>query len=434
MSGTRHHRSRLPSWGPSTAVAAALAAVYLGVVIAGGYADRVDETMLSLADARQYRAVADWLVHGEPTRATLIRPLLYPLLLGATSLVADPWGTWAFQAALWLAAGVLLFAALRALTGSLAAAVAGAAVYGSNLTLVLLTLHAMPEVLAVFLLCGQVAVVAGARRLGADRALLLLLALAALLTATKPVFVGLFLPLLLLAVARAAVRPAPPFARAGWLALACVPVLLQLGTMTARHGVLELSAIDQAVVRRYAAPRLEQALRGGSLEEARARVEAMSGRELAATVIGSPVTAARVWLGLVWQNLRAGSAVTDIPEPHPRLSGFMRRLNAAAAALHLVMIVPTLLLVVVFARGRDGWRLAELAALALPFLWLLATSGLTFWQGDRIVLPALPLWIALYGLVTVSWTDVVRQGARAARTSAPTGASASSARWRSGSP
>jgi len=380
-----------------------LGLVYVGVVFGFGYGGHVSETMLSLQDARQYQAVADWLVHGGPTRATLIRPVLYPLLLALSELAGGMCGLWIVQILLWLAGGVLLFGALRTLTQRTGAAVVGLLVYASNLTLILLTLHAMPETLVTFGLTAYVWVTAARHRLGTERTLLILLALSAALAATKPSYVGLFLVIAAIEAVRLVRLSSSRTARAMWIVAACLPVFLQLGIMASRHGVLGLSTIGGAAIRRYAGPELYRQLHGGSLGEARAQVEPMSDRQLASMALASPGTTVGVWLRLVRKNIRSRSPVTDIPAPHPGLSELMQRLNASYFVLHLVMLLPTLALMAVLINRRHWQEVAQLALLAVPVVWVMATAGLTFLQGDRIVLPSLPVWISLYAVVLAAW-------------------------------
>ncbi|MCG6963960.1 MAG: hypothetical protein LJE95_11905 [Acidobacteria bacterium] len=380
-----------------------LGLVYVGVVFGFGYGGHVSETMLSLQDARQYQAVADWLVNEQPTRATLIRPLLYPVVLALIEPAAGIRGVWIVQALFWLAGGLLLFSALRTFTQRTGAAVVGLLLYATNLTLVLLTLHAMPETLVTFGLTAYVWVVAARRRLGTDRALLILLALSAVLAATKPSYVGLFLVIAAIEVVRLVRLSSSRATRAAWIVAACLPVLLQLGIMGIRHGVLGLSTIGGAAVRRYSGAELYRELHGGSLGEARAQVEPMSSGQLASMALDAPGTTVRVWLRLVRENISARSPVTDIPAGHPALSGLMQRINAGYLVLHLVMILPTLALLAILVRRRRVQELTRLALLAVPVVCVMATAGLTFMQGDRIVLPSLPVWISLYAVVLASW-------------------------------
>ncbi len=390
------------------AVLALLAGVYVAVVFGFGYGGHVYETMGSLPDARQYLAVADWLIHGTPTAATRIRPFVYPLLVGLSGLAGGAVGTWIVQVAFWLGGGLLLSHALTVITRSRMAVAVGVAAYATNLTLLLLTLYAMPETLVTFLLAAFVVVVVARRHIGSERTLRILLALSAVLTATKPVYIGLFLPLLgIEAVRLIPPRPGPRTARFAWIVAACLPVIVQLGVVAGNHGVFGLSTIGGATVRRYACAELYRELHGGTLAEARTHVEPMSDRRLATMVLRSPAAAARVWLRLVSANIRSSSPVTDLPTPHPWLSAFMRRVNLGYLVVHLAMIVPTLALLGLLVRTGQWNAVARLAALAIPFAWIITTSGLTFWQGDRIVLPSLPVWIALDALVLTSWWGVL---------------------------
>jgi len=80
-----------------------------------------------------------------------------------------------------------------------------------------------------------------------------------------------------------------------------------------------------------------------------------------------------------------------------RVSRFSYRLNYATVRLHAVCLV---ILGVLFAMRGFGPRLVSSVLLLGSAACLIVLSApLTYWQGDRIILPAAPFWIALYSML-----------------------------------
>jgi hypothetical protein len=109
--------------------------------------------------------------------------------------------------------------------------------------------------------------------------------------------------------------------------------------------------------------------------------------------------AVQVWKTLVRINLTAGSATAVAPGPHPLLVPYMIAMNRLYYCIHLAMIAPLILVTALSLVRRNFAGMGRLILLAWPVMVVFAASGLTFWQGDRIVVPVLPVWITLYAFV-----------------------------------
>lgn len=389
----------LLAWPALLAVGGGLAAWFLVVqAFWGGFGAGHAELWAS-PDSVTYREVAAWIAGGPATENTLIRPFFYPALLAAALSLMGPAGPLVLQTAAWIGTGVSVYAGAALVTGRRAWALAATALFASNLSLMLLVRQALTEPVAAFLL-GLLAVVWARRLHRPTRAGLLgAVLLAALLTAVKPVYVLVLLPTAGYAAWRG-VRAAGGVRRGRFavgLALALLPVAVQLGIMRHQHGLWALSTIGERAVADYFVPRVYGAVRGVSVEAARAQTGPLSAAAHRRFLLGHPGATLRTFAGLVVENVAARS---NAIRPDQRAAYlYMRAWNAAALAVHVAGLV-ALGVALVRWRRRRAWPPAEVAlALAVPVYAVLLTAGLTYWQGDRIVLPVLPVWLVLYPLV-----------------------------------
>lgn len=397
-------------------VALLLSSVYLAVVVGFGYAPYLAETMFSEGDSLSYMGVAEWMMMGNPVPgqegATVARPFLYPLLLNLSRSFGGIYGIWLFQFGAWLASGLLLHISLRRLSGSAWTAHVGSVLFACNVSLILMTLEVMAEVTTTLWLSIGLAIVAYRHRMTQRRYSLLLLLLSCLLTCTKPVYYPLVLCSLAyqvylvgLHIGRGGIRSLswrvvkPWTKHVALIVMALSPLLLHLSIMRVRHHRFYISRIGPDAFRIYYFSSLYAELNGISLAEAREHV--LHPRDMRAYVLAHPRAAILHWLRLTRDGIDTGSKYTDRPNPHPRLSKYMLLLNKAYFLGHLLMIGPVVVVMLVALRVRDYGRFGVFIALVCPTALVFLTCGVTFGEGDRIVLPVLPVWVSLY-LYTVS--------------------------------
>ena len=77
----------------------------------------------------------------------------------------------------------------------------------------------------------------------------------------------------------------------------------------------------------------------------------------------------------------------------------------------MLLLLPLLLII----KRKDMDALVLLLLLAVSLYLIIGTSGITYWQGDRIVLPSLPAWVILYSYIMVQLWGALRNFIRVKR-------------------
>lgn len=363
-----------------------------------------DQVLFSGVDAREYRAVGEWILHGTGTDRTLTRPYLYPLLVGLSYGVGGAFGTWALQAFAWLIAVQAVFLAAWRATGTVRIAWFASAVVVANISLFALTFHALTEPVTTAVLAVLVLFVVSYREEWRSvRYFIAVVFLLVVLALLRPVFMPLLIAWLVVVGPvfhwrNFMKRPAPVLL----LLLALSPLLPQLIIMQQRHAHIGISRIGESTFRNYLFARGYGALHELELEEAQVAVREMSGREMRAVVLASPSTFAGLFATHLEDNLYYAGGYTLELAPghlHPAGTWIMDRMNKSYSILHGVMLLPCIVLLFRLYRRGDHSSLWPMLILLLVTLLILLSSGISFWQGDRLTLPSIVVWPLLY-----AWT------------------------------
>jgi len=389
-----------------------LCASYFLIVLSFDYLQGLDDTMFLWPDSKSYRAVGDWLFGIENTHATNIRPFFYPLMLNLSRSFAGIYGIWCYHFVLWILSGVLLYRCIRKATNSIVLSVAGIFIFASNLTLLLLTLHALTEVTVTFLLTTFIILVITKRQYNDMYYWLLMLFIASLLTVTKPLYIYLVFIILLYRIPvfiRNIMKGQRKLKLIGYIALAVCPLLIQLSIMKTKHNEFSISQVDRFTAKYYYLARVYAEVNDISLYQAEEHIRSFDRNELFEYVLTHPREGLHTFFKSVMENIMAKSIFINFPNAHPHLYSYMKAINLFYFRLQLFMLGPSLIVLIVLFKKRKWADLETILSLMLPMYLILLTSGITFGQGDRIVLPSLPLWIVLYSLITSQFWLLIRE-------------------------
>lgn len=383
-----------------------------------GLLGHLDAVMFSTPDSRSYLAVTDYMFgtsKSVPTAFINIRPFAFPLYLLTYRLA----GAWTFLGAQWLCnvgSIVLVFTTVWRLTRSMVASLAAIFVLASSLTFTLIALHGLSETLGILLTAGTMYCLGCYSLERHWRYLYAGLFLAALSACTKPTLVlsvGVWLAIWGLRVgglARRGVRhgwrPAAGHAVAGIIALA--PLALQLGFTYAATGKATFSAAGQVNFDETFFPTVYGFAQYGRFTPSRGP-EAREAQDVcpnssskARFVRRHPRAAAQAFWYLLCDNVLGGSVCLQVPadaftdhDLARELHEWTKSVNLTYAWAHGVFLV-LLPCTVLFTKDRRG-RLFIVAGGLLLYM-LLAASSMTYWQGDRIVLSAMPVWCMVYAV------------------------------------
>ena len=350
----------------------------------------IGSTVFSSVDAGTYRQVADWIFGGGPkTYAVAERPFLYPLMLGTLDRIGGAGAVWLLNFLLWIAAlNITGLTVYRFVKRSWAAAIVFA-VMATNISLIVLTFHALAETLAVALLAlWAYGLTHLSIRITPAQAAWAVLPLA-LLTIAKPEF-ELVLGVTAVAVLVLALRSPAPAAIVAVVTVCLVPVAAQVALMATVNHYAGLSVVGDDTLRAYYGARLYAVIaHSDDIVGQRARTEGLATMTLLRVTAAHPLETVWVLASTLKDNLLSGS--NFVGGSNPTLAGAIVVTNYVYA-IALAALVP--LAAIAISAGRDG----RLVLLCAGILNILVTGSLSFWQGDRLTVIALPLWLVALAL------------------------------------
>jgi hypothetical protein len=367
-------------------------------IVLGVRGDRAQ--MMVPGDAHSYEAVADWIAGGPTSDWLGIRPVVYPSLIALCKLIGGYEALWALQVLMWAAANNLLFATLYLVLQRRWLAFGCTLLMGLSLSLAASTVFMLTETFAVLLgslICWYS--VKHRRVLAEGVHPINLAGLLVMLTLVKPQTLYLLvvlLPFVLWGLIRSW-RASHAFR----LALFLAPLVVQATIVHHVSGEGGISRIGPITVRDYlfsqGLAEIEKVPYKTAVEHARA----MSADERSAFMREH----ASVFLGVYFRNLGGNLSVGSFALPIlngtknikfrtllyyvPALFGYL------LLGLHIVMLVPLGWVIIRSWYGSDEDRFWLIILTGLLLLGTLPT-GISYWQGDRLVLPATPFYLVLY--------------------------------------
>ncbi len=367
------------------------------------------EYMYSTPDAQSYEAVALWW-YGIPTQATSIRPLLYPMINVIGWTIAGFKGVWSLQILFWIGAGNFLFLAVRNYSRNTFVSFIAATVYALNLSLVAATLHALTEVTTAFLLSILIWLASKHPGKFTDTKFhAKILFVVALLVVTKPLFYPLFLIELCIALV-IFIRKKVNITQIGFLLLASLPVMLQLSFMKYKHDEFTISKISDITYHQYLVTDTYAELIGGKRNEVDDFVFSWTPHEVDSFTKEHRMEIFLMFAKNIGKNLVTGSPFLTKPimRENKEWSPYTRSYNWVARNWHnlFLWLVPAFVLLYM-RRRQNHWMLPLLASFVLTW-YIFVTSGISGWQGDRLILCALPLWIFCYTTLLAFQLSVLR--------------------------
>ena len=358
---------------------------YLLVGWASGSLAHIDTSVFGgSSDSPEYHAVADWIFGARASAdESAWRPFLYPMLIGLAERLGGTRGVWLLNVALWFTTLNVAAAATYRFVKSNWAVALVFLVLATNVSLILLSFEALTEITTVALLAVWIYGITRLTRRSTPSQVAWALLPVALLVVVKPEFELL---LVVMAVVLAiGIMKSPGSGLAAVVFVAClIPVAIQLAVSVHFNGSLGISTIGDRTLRRYFLSRLDIAIgQSSNIEMARLHMAGLSNLEAVRFVLNHFGDAVVVFASTLRENLLVGS---NFISGHPLIERAVRVTEHAYYYL-LVALIPLVGLALL--RARDG----RLALLCIATLNVLLAGGLTFYQGDRITIVALPLWL-----------------------------------------
>ena len=352
-------------------------------------------------DSQTYKSTMDWWLKDEPTTCFQTRPWGYGAILALAFFLGQEGACGFLQFACWLGTLQFIFWAVRSATSSLKAAWVCTLLMMLNLTFVVLTAHGLTEVITTFLVAAgtawSVRGVAGFRHPVFWPVLLLIVCM---LTLTRPVF-----ETLMWVCALFALRAAWPLSR-GWISLGALALCAwaigyQMHLVEAQTGHYKISYIGERTFSWFLVSQTWMQVHPCTYQSANDAVAGLSMGQQVMFLLHHPLTTLSCYYDNVMESLNGLANFLYTNDPFSLV--WMTRLNGIIYRFH------TFFPFVLLWAWRAGWQWPAPRVWRLwlvgyvIWLYMVATSGISFWQGDRLLLPLWPLFLVVYGWMAWWW-------------------------------
>ena len=358
------------------------------------------EIMYSSSDAKSYMDVANWMASGVDSPFVEHRPVLFPLILLFLSKLGGVFLIWFFQFVLWIVSINLIFASIKRVTSNAVYGYIGVAIIGVNLSLITLTLHALTEITSIFLL--SVLLFFFLKNIERRKELYFIhriVLLFVLLTLIKPVF---YLPLLFILLL---IIPGFYFKKYRKspikllsLVLVLIPLLVQVGIMKVKYDSYSVSNISGRTFTNYLFAKGIQEIEGVERGES---MDLSAGYEMEEKK-DYFIKHIDVYNSIFWrnveENIKGQSTFLVFPLGYekPNLAKKMLTMNKVYFVLHIIFLPLSLFLFILLLRRKMKSEAMILTCLTGMYVYYIAVTGISFFQGDRLVIAAIPVWLVSY--------------------------------------
>lgn len=370
------------------------------------------EIMYSSSDAGSYMDVANWIASGKESIFVEYRPFLFPLILLILSKIGGATAIWFFQFVLWLLSINILFKVIRMTTGKIVLAYFGIMILILNLTVIALTLHALTEVTSVFLLTYLLYFflknITRRKELYFIHGILLFFVI---LTLIKPAF---FLPFLfILGVITPVFYWQSYFqspVKVMTLLLILLPLIGQITIMKVKYDSFSVSNISERTFTRYILAKGIQ-----KIENIEDRNEAIVKAESFSTMEKKKyfMDHIRVYNSIFWstieENIKAESIFLRYPAGYENhnLAKKMKSMNENYYSIHLLFLPLSVILFFLFLYKKKRAEAIVLFSVYSLCAYYIFVSGISFFQGDRLVIAVITLWIFVYLFVIHNYLKLI---------------------------
>lgn len=359
-----------------------------------------ERAMFFGADSKDYLSVANWMFYGDETVFTSTRPLLYPLLMGIPYSIFGVTGIWILHFGCWLITVNLTFLTVRKWTNHQVVAWIAAGIIVLNLSLISLIFQGLTELVTTALLsilCYHV--VSSRDAFGQARFGQKLLFILVLLTLVKPSFY--YPTLLCMAVTLFVYRKQYRLTikKLIYPLLIVVPILLQMTLVHVRHGSFTVSKIGGLTFTNYYFSQCVQKIE--ELADNQASIafsETMNSDQKMDYLLTHKGVFVVQFVENIVLNIKADPSFLEIEtKKQPQSTyAFMRFYNLLSLFVHILgsAMLVLLFFIAFFKQEKQIWiQLFIIGGISSYYIFI---TGLSFWQGDRLVLPAIALWVPLY--------------------------------------
>lgn len=364
----------------------------------------VDEILLFTSDSITYMSSGNEFFDLHRQGDSWTRPFLYSYFLKQVYNIGGARLIVLFQSLFWLASGNLIFYGIKNISKKPVTRIMAVSAFVINLSLISYIFHGLTELMTVFFLSCITYLTAKSLKKGFDiKYTLSVILLLSLLTVTKPLFLY---PLFLFLAAGfifhiKSFTANPKFIL--FLVISIAPLIIQYSAMYSKYGVFKISAIGELTFDKYL---LSQGIRKiehiQDIDESQNMALNMSKKEKVSYVLKHKRTYLSLYSGNIKDNITGYGTSIILPAGY-HVKGYVNFMSGYNqvhyyAFLIFLPVFLTFSAIDLFTKPFSNW---QQLLLGIVLYYIILTSGISFWQADRLVIFSIPLWITLYTLLII---------------------------------
>lgn len=340
------------------------------------------------------------------------RPFLYPLFLNAGLLLLGAQFVGILQLIFWFISAILLFLAIYRFTNRYILAYIGLVLFMLNFSILVYSFHALTETLTILLLCYLCYYLSKHAKQAIEvKHFLQLVLLLSILTVIKPLFWYPFLVVLLVGIVYFFKHFLKNKIYIFKLFLITFPVCLQLIAMKVKYNYTGISKISAHTMNKYFLSQTYGYVNELTYDEAYAAVLKLTGKEKTEFVKKNFKFLVKRWYQNIDENVGAIATGLDFKPKYssPELASFGTQYNSVHQSFYLFFFLAFLLYSTV--RLIKKQLILHWTSLFIGILlyYTLFAIGMSFWQGDRMVLISIPLCIVLYLYLLSNFFEYIKR-------------------------
>lgn len=337
--------------------------------------------------------------HGD----SIIRPFFYSVILKSLFTIGGSWLVVIIQSLFWMISANLIYQGIKYITPNLIFRILAVVLYAANVSLITYVFHGLTESITVLLL--SIATYSTVKTFQSGFTVqyaLKMVFLLSLLTVTKPLFqypVVFFSLFIVIRFFKTLIRNKKLL---GIFIIALSPLLLQVTVMKLKYGKFQISTISELTMNNYLLAQGIREVKGISdIEESQQIAQKMSSAEKRTFLMDNKSVYIQLFKKNITDNVTGDKSSIIIPPGYEakKHQDYMSRYNETLFSVSKYLLLLFILISAVdFFRKKMFLNWQQLT-IGLLLYYIVFASGISFWQGDRLVIFAIPLWITLYCLL-----------------------------------
>lgn len=361
-----------------------------------------EKIMFSTPDSNSYLNVSEWINTGKISNSIIIRPFLFPLIL-FICLKIGYLTIWYFNLILWIISYNLIYLTVINITKNKKYAVLSTLIFVTNISLITISFHALTELTATFLISLFCYILVKSRftenKIKLFHFLIITLIILSLI---KPVFIyfTIFFGLFMLIKGYLNIyfhKPKLLFL----LILITSPLILQISINKTLFNTFSISKIGNQTITDYFLSDGIIHLKKKNRNDARKIARNMNKNEKIELLMNNKFLYFKIFKNNVIENIRSSSNFLNYPKGsiNPKMYNYMTTLNKLYFKLHLSFAFLVPISIILMLKNKKKELLFITTIMYSIIVFILFTSGVSNRQGDRLVLPSIGCWTALYSSV-----------------------------------